>query len=301
MNKNLLKRITGCKGKELAQIMIGSAILAIGLAWFAEPFGMVTGGITGIAIVVGSLSFQLFGFAVPMALTNLVLNIPLFIASAVEHGFRFVQKSLVGVVFLSIWLWVFEMTPNPINVQGDIFLGSLLCGVISGAGLGLVLRAGATTGGTDMFAAVLKRFFPHLSLSVLIFIIDGIIIVCGLFVFGMVVTLYAVISVAVTSKLLSTFLDGMYFAKAAFILSEKTEEIAQAIDQKLGHTSTGIHARGMYRQKDTEMLFAVVHPKEIVAVRRIIKKIDPNAFVTVCDVREVLGEGFIEDQDFVLR
>lgn len=303
MNKTLrfFEKYLGCQVKDLFFIIIGTALLAVGLAWYANPFGMVTGGITGIAIIITNISQSLFGFEVPLWLTNLVLNIPLFLISGFQRGYKFVQKSVYGVIFLSIWLWVFEETGNLLSVDQDIFLGCAACGILSGIGLGLVLRAEATTGGTDMLGAIFKKLFGHISLSFLIFILDGIIILGGVFVFGINTTLYTIISVFITTKLISAMLDGMYFAKAAFILSDKAEEISKEIAKVFDHSSTSISARGMYTGEKKDMLFVVVYPKEVGTLRNLIHELDPKAFVTICDAHEVLGEGFIEDQSSVLR
>lgn len=299
--KRFLYTFTGCSLKEIGLIFIGSALLSIGLAWYAEPFGMVTGGITGIAIIISNVSQNVFSLSIPMWFTNIVLNVPLFAVSALQRGFKFVKKSLTGVIFLSLWLFVFENTPILFDVGKDQFLACVLCGVFSGAGLGLVLRTGATTGGTDMLGAAIKYGLKHLSISTLIFVIDAIIIIGGVFVFGPVTTMYAVIAVAICTKGISMILDGMYFAKAVFILSEKTDEISERIQEVFDHSSTGIPAKGMYTKKDMQMLFVVIYPKEIGILRTLIYQIDPQAFVTVCDAKEVLGEGFIEDHELILR
>lgn len=295
------RRLTGCHPRDMLYIAIGTGLLAMGIAWYAEPFGMVTGGITGLAIIISNLTQNLLGYGVPLWLTNLVLNVPLFLISGLQRGYRFVQRSIYGVILLSAWLWIFERTGDILSVGNDIFLGSVVCGILSGIGLGFVLRAEATTGGTDMIGAILKRFFSHVSLSLLIFIIDGLIIFGGVFVFGVNTTLYTVISVFITTKLISTMLDGLYFAKAAFILSDDCEEIAKAVAKAFDHSSTALPARGMYSGEKKEMLFVVVYPKEIGRLRNIIREIDPQAFITICDAHEVLGEGFIEDHDAVLR
>ena len=293
------ERILGVRWKGLGLIFTGTALLALGLAWYADPLGLVTGGITGAAIVLSQLSELAFGFAIPLGVVNLILNIPIFVLSGVQQGFRFVKKSLIGMLLLSIWLGVFQWIPNPLPVSDELLLGALLSGVPMGAGLALVLRTGATTGGTDMLAACLHRLIPHFSISVLIFAIDAVIIAAGLFVFGVSRTIYAVVSVFICSKLIDSILGGVNFAKAVFILSQKSEEISEQLFHSVGRGNTGIPVRGMYSGEQGEMLMAVVRPRELPLLKQAVHDIDPNAFVTVCSAQEVLCEGFVELSDAV--
>ena len=176
-------------------------------------------------------------------------------------------------------------------------LYGLFGGVFVGTGVGLVLRAGATTGGTDMLAAIFKFIRPNLPIEKVMLLIDAVIIVSGMFVFGVVNTMYAIISVIVTTKMVTLVLEGGSSAEAAFIMSEKSDEIADAIMNTVGRGATAIKARGMYSGSDREMIFVVLSQKELPLLRQVIMGIDPRAFITIAEVREVLGEGFIEEYD----
>lgn len=283
--------------KEFLFIVLGTTLMALGLTWFAAPLGLVTGGVTGVAIVVQELTKNAFGSGVPLFVTNLVLNLPLFLVSIHQRGFRFAKKSLYAVLSLSVMLWICERIPNPFDVGGDLLLASLLCGVLSGTGIGLVLKVSATTGGTDMLASIIKHRHAHFPIAKLMMLIDAAIIVSGVFVFGTVKTLYAVISVVIMSQMINSILAGLYFAKVAFILSEYPEEISKGIFSHLSRGNTGLAAKGMYTGRERQMLFVVVSRKEVSMLRNIVKQTDPNAFVIIADAREALGEGFAEDYD----
>lgn len=282
---------------EMIMIVLGSFLLALGITWFLSPLGLVTGGISGIAILVQKLTSPFIANGIPIWLTNAVLNVPLFVVSIRQRGFGFAKKSLYAVIILSAALWFTEIIPNPIDVGHDLLLAGFFGGVLVGAGVGLVLKAGGTTGGTDMLAAIFKFKNPTLPIENVMFVIDAIIIVSGLFVFGPINAMYAIISVLVTTKLVSIVLEGGHSAKAVFIVSPKTGEIAELVMNEIGRGATGIKARGMYLKKESEMLFVVLSQNELPELREIVLGVDPKAFVTIAEVREVLGQGFNENYD----
>lgn len=289
MNKLLIKR------NEFLMILLGVTILALGINWFTSPLGLVTGGISGITIIVKTLSLKFLGFEIPLWITNFALNAPLFIISIKQRGFGFAKKSLWSVVLLSCALWYTEFLPNIFNVNGDLLLGGVFGAVFIGLGVGIVLRAGATTGGTDMLAAIIRFISPKFPIAKVMLGIDSLIILAGLLVFGSNKAMYAIISVYITSKIITNVLEGVNYAKAVFIMSDKNDVIAQEIMEKIPRGVTGIKATGKYTGAEKEMLFVVVSQKEITRLRDLIREVDEQAFVTIADVREVLGQGFIED------
>lgn len=283
------------KKSELLLIFLGVNILAIGINFFIAPLNLVTGGLSGLGILIMEISENLIGYAVPLWMTTLAFNIPLFAISIKQRGFDFAKKSLYAVGMLSFALWYLEFVPNPLQLGDDLFLAAVYGGICIGIGIGLVLRASATTGGTDMLATILKFKVPKLPIAQIMLIIDGFIIMAGFFLFGPHKAMYAIIAVFITSKMIGSVLEGTHFAKAAFIMSDHNEEIAKAIMERIPRGTTGIKAKGMYSKREKDMLFVVVSQKEITKLREIIKEIDHKAFVTIADVKEVLGEGFIED------
>lgn len=283
--------------KEFFMILLGVTILALGINWFTSPLGLVTGGLSGVTIMVKEVSEKTLGFGIPLWITNFVLNIPLFAISIRQRGFEFAKKSLWSVGLLTCALWYTEFIPNLLDVQGDLLLGGVFGGAIIGLGIGIVLKAGATTGGTDMLATIIKFKHSRFPIAKVMLCIDALIILAGMLIFGSMKAMYAIIAVFITSKVITWVLEGLNYAKAAFIMSEKNEEIAHAIMNKIPRGVTGIKAKGMYTKADKDMLFVVVSQKEITRLREMVREIDANAFVTIADVREVLGQGFIEEYD----
>lgn len=283
--------------KEFLMILLGVTILALGINWFTSPLGLVTGGLSGVTIIVKDITEKSFGYGIPLWITNLVLNIPLFVISIKQRGFEFAKKSLWSVGLLSCALWYTEFIPNILDAQGDLLLGGVFGGALFGLGIGTVLKTGATTGGTDMLAAIIKFKHSRFPIAKLMLAIDACIIVVGMLIFGSMKAMYAIIAVFITTKVITWVLEGLNYAKAAFIMSDKNEEIADAIMHKIPRGVTGIKAKGMYTKADKDMLYVVVSPKEITKLRELVREIDASAFITIADVREVLGQGFIEEYD----
>lgn len=276
-------------------LLIGTTILALGINWFTSPLNLVMGGLSGITIIVKAVSEQFLGFGIPLWLTNFVLNVPLFIVSIKQRGLEFAKKSAWSVGILTLALWYTEFIPNFLDVKGDLLLGSLFGGIIIGFGIGIILKTGATTGGTDMLATIIKYRYKQFQIAKLILIIDGVIILSGMMVFGSIKAMYAMIALVINSRMITFVLEGMNYARIVFILSNHSEEIADVIMHQLPRGVTGIQVQGMYTKQNKQMLYVVVSPKEITRLREMVKKIDATAFITISDAREVLGQGFIEE------
>lgn len=272
-------------------IAVGTGCMALAIQWFLDPAGLVTGGFTGIAIIVRQMSLGVTAGGIPLWLTNLILNIPMFLIGWKMKGRKFVGRTAAATVLLSVWLYIIV----PVNMaQDDPLLAAVFGGVIMGIGIGLILLAKATTGGTDMAAALIQSKLRHYSVVQIMQVIDGLIVLTGLYAFGLKAGLYAVIAIYITSKVSDALMEGMKYSKAAFIITDRHEEMAQALMEKLNRGITGISAMGMYSGNEKRMLYCVVSKKEIVELKEIAVGIDSRAFVIVSDAREVLGEGFIE-------
>ncbi|NLJ89817.1 MAG: YitT family protein [Clostridiales bacterium] len=272
-------------------LIIGTIFIAIAVNLVYEPMGMVTGGVTGIGIVVKYFTEGLIEGGIPVWLTNVVLNIPLFIAGYLIKGVNFIKQSLLGSISLTIALY---LIPIVNVVDNEFFLASVFGGVISGIGMGMVISASGSTGGTDLLGLIIHHFLPHQNVPRIIGIVDGIIVVAGAIVFGVKTTLYAVVALYITAKFSDNILEGLKFAKVAYIISDYYEEIGDTIMKDLDRGVTGIYAEGMYTKRDKKMLYCVVSKKEITQLIKLVSQIDPKAFVIVSDAREVMGEGFIE-------
>lgn len=272
-------------------IIVGTAGVAFAVQCMYDPCGLVTGGFSGIAIIIKSLTEHIIPGGVPLWLTNLLLNIPVFIVAYIKMGKRFIGRTLFGTVMLSAWLYILPVIDL---AQGDMLLVALFGGVFSGAGMGMVLRANATTGGTDMVAALIQLKIRHYNVAQIMQILDGAIVILGFFVFGLRPSLYAIVAIFVTTKVSDAILEGFKYSKAAYIITDKYEEVAKILMEELDRGATGLKATGMYTGKDRCVLYCVVSKKQIVTLKEIVVNIDPKAFVIVSDVREVLGEGFLD-------
>ncbi len=272
-------------------ITIGTAILALGVQCFYDPIGLVTGGFSGLAIIVKNVSSFFIEGGIPLWLTNLALNIPVFIMAYFLKGPRFIGKTLYGTIMLSVWLYIIPLWDL---AQGDFLLGSIYGAVCTGIGIGFVIKVGATTGGTDMVSALVQLKMRHYSIVQILQVIDGAVVVLGFMIFGMSATLYAIIGIVVQTKVADMIVEGFNYSKAAYIISDKHELVAEKILHDLDRGLTGLEARGMYTGTEKRVLLCIVTQKELVQLKNLVNDVDPDAFVIVSDVREVLGEGFQE-------
>ena len=266
-------------------ILIGASIMGFAIKNIYDPIGLVTGGVSGVAII---LKKQ---FGVPLWLTNTAINIPLFAAAAKLKGWSFIKRTLLATVTLSVSLYVIPEMPF---LMDDLFLTALFGGLITGAGAGIVFACQATTGGTDMLAAIIRRWLPHYTLVQILQVLDAAIVLIGAGIFGVTYALYALIAIYAVYNVSDGIIEGMKYSKVAYIISDKSEEIAAAILKELERGVTALDARGMYSGNRKNVLFCVVSRKEIAQLKELVVGHDAQAFVIVSDAREVLGEGFIE-------
>ncbi len=272
-------------------IVLGTTILAIAINMVFDPLEMVTGGVTGLAIVIKSVTESWFQGGIPIYLTNMVINIPLFIIAVVLKGKNFGVRSLFATFYLSFALFY---TRGLQPLTSDLLLGSVFGGTLAGIGIGLVFSAFSTTGGTDLAASILQHFMKHVSVAQIMMFLDAIIVILGLYIFDPEKTMYAIISIYISMNVIDGILEGLHFSKAAFIISDSSERIAKQIMKQLDRGVTGLSAEGKYTKDKKELLLCVVSKREIVQLKELVREIDKNAFVIVADVREVVGEGFVE-------
>ena len=278
-------------GLDYLMIIVGTGLMSLAINSVFDAAGMVTGGFSGIAIIIKAWTKNLIEGGIPLWVTNCVLNLPLFVIAWKVRGFSFIKRDILGEISLSVWLAI-----QPVwNLAGnDLLLSALYGGVIQGVGIGLVFLGGGTTGGTDMMAAIIQKFLKHYSIAQIMQVIDAMVVLVGMYVFGVHKALYAIIAVYLVTKVSDGLIEGLKFSKAAYIITGKPKEISDMIINDLDRGVTGINARGMYSGQDKLMLFCVVNKKEIIMLKEKVDKIDPDAFVIVTDAREVHGEGFIE-------
>lgn len=272
-------------------IIIGTTILAAGVNMFFAKLKLVTGGLSGLAIVIQYITEKHYGRGIPLWFTNIAVNIPLLAVAIKLKGREFVGKSLFAAAYLSFALFYTSFIPAP---EVDLLLASIFGGVFVGIGLGFVLRASASTGGTDLAANIIKVYLVNVPIAKIILVIDSTIILIGAFVFGVERAMYALISIYIVAKVIDSILEGINFSKAVFIISDHSKEIADRLMSDLKRGVTGINGTGMYTKGEKQVLFVVVGKNQLVPLQKMVKEIDNRAFITIADVREVLGEGFTE-------
>ena len=272
-------------------LLAGTALMAIGAEGFFEHADLVAGGITGIGIMLDEWTTARFGVHIPLWFVNLAGNLPLFLIAWKLKGKDFVSRSMLTAVLFSLMLFVEEIFPL---YSSDPLLAAVFGGTALGIGLGLVLSVDSTTGGVELAATLLNLKFHSISVPRFIFILDAAIILTGMAFFGVEMGLYAILAVFITDQFIEWVVEGPHHAKAAWIISEKSEEIAQGLLSELRRGVTAFPAPGKYTGEGREVLFCVFSQKEVHSVKSVIMNIDKNAFFLVTDIREVLGKGFAD-------
>lgn len=272
--------------KEILGTILGSAIMAIGVSLFLLPNQLSTGGFSGLATI------TYYFFNVPMGLATIVLNVPLFAIALQKLGIKFIGKSIVGTASLSIFIDLFDKF-NPITT--DRFLSCIYGGIIVGFGTAIVLKMGASTGGTDLISNITKAYNSEVSMGNVIMFIDAGIVAINALVFGKIeIGLYSAIAIFLLGKVLDIVFEGVNFTKLIIIISDQNEEISSRI-QEIERGVTGIYGKGMYTEKEKLVLICATPRKDVARVRRIAKEIDEDSFIIISNAREVLGKGFKQE------
>ncbi len=287
MMKSIVERINV---KDILIILLGTFMMALAINLVFDPMGLDTGGVTGLAIVIKYVTAKFYDGGVPVWLSNLIFNVPLFAVAIHNKGIRYMLKTGFSTLMLTFWIYLIPVTP----VIEEKILAVVFGGVLSGIGMGLVFSAMATTGGSDLFSALLHDRWRHLSIPKILAVTDGLIVFLGIFIFGLENVVYSTIVVYIVSKISDSILDGLKFAKMVYIISDKAEEIAAEVLVAIDRGVTGIKVKGMYSGDDKKMLFCVVNKKQVVELTDIVTRFDKRAFMVVADAREVMGEGFAE-------
>ncbi|MDD3043914.1 MAG: YitT family protein [Candidatus Delongbacteria bacterium] len=273
--------------KDIIMVFLGSLVMASGYVFFIVPYKIIPGGVYGIAIILHHT------FGLPTGTSGLVMNIPLLIWGVKELGPRFGWRTIMGMTATSLLIDLITVFwGNGALIENDLLLSSLYGGVLIGAGLALIFMAKGTTGGSDIVAQILYKR-SKMPMGQLLILIDTAVVILGVIMFKDIkLALYAIITIYVTGQVIDTMTTGMNHRKGAFIVSEKYNEIADYILKKLRRGATFFHSAGIYKNDEKEVIFTALTRRELVALQENIKKIDPNAFMTVIDIRDVRGEGF---------
>ena len=271
--------------KSYVVITLGSILYALAYNIFYAPNLVAMGGLTGLGQVLNALIPVL-----PVGTTVFVMNVPLFFLGWKFIGGHLLVSSLYAMTFSSFAIDVMDMIYQ--FPPMDTMLAAIFGGALLGAGIGLVFSKGATTGGTDLIARLLKLKFAWLPMGTLVLIPDFIVIVLAAIAFGKVESaLYGLVSLFITSKVMDMVLYGMDSSKVAYIISDACKEITDAV-MAMDRGATILHGEGAYSGDEKKVLMVAFKQKEIVPLKEKVNEIDPHAFLIVCDAHDVLGEGF---------
>jgi len=277
------------KFKNVVGIIIGAAILSFGFVHFNMPSKLGEGGFTGITLI---LYFTLHW---DPALLNILLNIPMFIIGWRTLGRKSLIYTIIGTFSFSFFLKVFQKYAFDIQLQEDLLLSALFAGVFVGLGLGIIFRFGGTTGGVDIVARVIQKYFGW-SMGKTMFIFDAIVIIASWITFlNARSMMYTLVAVFVGATVIDFVQNGAYAARGVLIISHSSEELANRITTRMNRGLTVLHGHGHYTKESRDVLYCVVARNEIVRLKSIVHEVDPHAFFSVIDVHEVSGEGFTLD------
>ena len=274
--------------RNFLMIALGSAIFSLGFDLFLEPAGISCGGVSGIAMLIVYATRSKF---LTVGILSALINLPLFFFGYRKIGKLFFFGSLLGMVVTSVGFDLFaRILPIP---QTEPLVAAIFGGVIIGGGLGIVFIAGASTGGVDIVARLLKLKFRNFPIGKILLCMD----LCTAVATGIVYgefnnTLYSVITLVISSVVLDKVVYGMDYSKVALIISDRYEEIAQAIDSQLDRGVTLLRGQGFYRRSDKFVLLSAVKRKQLAQLKDLVMSIDPDAFLILQDAHQVLGDGF---------
>ena len=273
-------------------IFVGAVLYATSVNTFTAPNDIAPGGLTGVSTMLHYL------FSLPIGVMILVLNIPLFIWGAIENGKKFLTKTIVATVFISVLIDVME--PFSFKYEGDTLLASVFGGLLSGLGLAFIFFRGGTTGGTDIVARNIHKRVPHISMGTVILSCDALIIASAAFVYHSIESaLYAVITVFVSTKVIDTVVYGIAHdnGKLMFIVTDKFEELSKTIMEQVGRGVTLLDAHGAYSNDTKKVLLCALRPSQVHKTKVIVNSVDENAFIIVTTANAISGKGFASSEN----
>ncbi|MBR0406649.1 MAG: YitT family protein [Clostridia bacterium] len=264
------------------EILLGCVIGGAAYPLFLVPNNIAPGGLTGVATIFNYL------WNWPVGVTSMALNLPLFIIGYKSMGRVFAFRSLVATLLFSACIDLIQLPP----LTDDILLGSVYGALVLGVGLGLIMRGGATTGGSDMIARMVHNKFPVVTVGGFLFLIDCAVILCAAFTMSARAALYALICIFVSARAVDLVLAGFGSAKACFIITNKAVDISQRIMGELDRGATVLSGTGAYSGQERTLLISVVSQREVIPLKKIVRQEDEKAFMFITDTHETLGEGF---------
>lgn len=273
-----------------ACVLLGNMVLAVAVAAFIVPHGIIMGGATGVALTVnhyvnGNLSVVIF-----------IVNIILFILGTVVLGKKFALTTLASTIVYPVFLSIVQAIPGITELTDNIMLASLYGGALLGLGIGLVVRVGASTGGTDILALVLHKWF-HIALAVFLYIVDFLVLLCQAFFSTSEQILYGVLVLAVTTMMMNRVVLMGQSQIQLFIITEKYEEVKEKVLKEIDAGVTMVHIETGYGAKQQKGVLCVIPNRKLYSVNQTVQLVDPKAFITITQINEVRGRGFTLERD----
>ena len=268
--------------RDYAMVVAGSLLLALAFIWFFIPHDIAPGGVTGIATVIAHLTGLNVGFL------SFLINLPLFLAGWRQVGWRFAIRSFIAMMLVSVFI---DTLPGA-DLSRAPMLASVFGGVVMGVGLGIVVRAGASTGGTDMAAKMIHKLISFVTIPIVLFMIDAVVVLVAAMVFGLKAAFFALVALYTSTVAMDAIIKGFNTAMQFMIITRNPSSIISRIHMELERGCTSLKATGTYSGDEIGTLLCVISRMEVARLKKLIAEEDPLAFVTVCNVHEALGEGF---------
>lgn len=273
-------------------ILVGCALMALSLVLFLSPNKIAAGGVSGLSIVLHYL------FKIPIGITMLVFNVPLFVLGVHKLGKRFGVKTIFGMCSFSFFTDFFDVVLKIKPFTNDMVLASIYGGILLGIGLGIVFRRKGSTGGSDIIAQIFSHHNIMSAGNTFMMIDFFVISIAGLVFQGIEYSLWGFIALYISSKIVDVLIEGLGYAKASYIISDKADEIKDTIIKEMNRGVTILKGEGPYTKTEKKIILCIVTRREISKLSRLAKEIDPSAFMIISDVYEVLGKGFKRRAEF---
>ncbi|MTB35386.1 YitT family protein [Streptococcus uberis] len=273
------------KLRKLLLITIGVAIYAFGFVNFNMANKLAEGGVAGITLMIHAL------LGINPAYTTLLLNVPLFILGARIFGRKSLALTIYGTVSMSFFIWLWQKSPIEMGLENDMMLVSVVAGLFSGVGSGLVFRYGATTGGTDIIGRIAEEKFG-VKLGQTLLFVDAIILTASLTYIDLKHMLYTLVASFVFSQVLTIVQNGGYTIRGMIIITKHSKAAAQAIQTEINRGVTYLKGEGAYSGNEYNVMYVTLSPNEVREVKRILAELDPDAFISIVDVDEVVSSDF---------
>ena len=268
-------------------IFLGCTISSLGVNLFLSHAKLLSGGATGLALILE------YTIGLPAGIVVLILNIPLLLISYKKLDKSFTLYTTIGMLSLSLSLMITKPLTNLIPLDNDLLIFCIYGGVLCGIGYGLVFLRNGSTGGTDIITMLIRKKYSNFNIGALGFSLNIIIIILGAIIFGIPQALYTLISLFIQSTVLDKMLKGFSSKKLLLILTEKEDEVINYIIKDLHRGVTSLTAEGEYTHDRKKMIYCIVTARQMILLKNIVHQIDPTAFITIIDISEVRGKGFI--------